>query len=406
LLKHQEGPIEENVRRVRERIYSQSYTHSTFDERGFFKRGHQELPAESREASKSYIERYVSFFEDASLGGTRLLVYEHSAVGRDILIEILERLGAEVIPSGRSDAFVPIDTENIDEEQLAVIEALVEEATAKHGPIYAVVSTDGDSDRPLILDVGPEARSVRFFGGDLVGMIAAEYLGADAVVVPISCNDAIDRGSLAHVTEPKTRIGSPYVIAGMEKARRKGKRVVCGWEANGGFLMGSDIERGGKLLKALLTRDAVLPIVSTLFAAHAEGVSLGELFARLPKRFSRARLLREFPRPMALEILEQFSPGDSRPQAPNVGAARDKLQDFFTPEMGFGKIVELDYTDGVRVIFENGDVAHLRPSGNADEFRVYAAADTPDRAEAIASFATAEPDGILRKMERALLRRE
>ena len=89
-----------------------------------------------------------------------------------------------------------------------------------------------------------------------------------------------------------------------------------------------------------------------------------------------------------------------------MGAARDKLQDFFTPEMGFGKIVALDYTDGVRVIFDNGDVAHLRPSGNADEFRVYAAADTPDRAEAIASFATADPDGILRKMERALLRKE
>jgi hypothetical protein len=33
-----------------------------------------------------------------------------------------------------------------------------------------------------------------FFGGDLVGMVVAEYLKADAVVVPISCNDAVDRG--------------------------------------------------------------------------------------------------------------------------------------------------------------------------------------------------------------------
>ena len=31
----------------------------------------------------------------------------------------------------------------------------------------------------------------------MVGMIAAEYLGADSIVVPISCNDAIDRGRLA-----------------------------------------------------------------------------------------------------------------------------------------------------------------------------------------------------------------
>jgi phosphomannomutase len=403
LLKQHEGPINENVRRVRARIYNQSFTESPFDERGFFKAGHMELPAESREARESYIGRYLSFFLDQSLGGKRLLVYEHSAVGRDILIEILERLGAEVVPGGRSDAFVPIDTENIDEDQLAVIQALVDQATAKHGPIHAVVSTDGDSDRPLILDVGREARKVRFFGGDLVGMIAAEYLGADAVVVPISCNDAIDLGSLAHVTEPKTRIGSPYVIAGMEKARSRGKRVICGWEANGGFLIGSDVERSGKLLKALPTRDAVLPILCTLFAAEAKGLSVGELFARLPRRFSRAALLKEFPRSIAHKILERFSPSDAEPQAANMRAIREKLQEFFTPEMGFGRIASLDYTDGVRVIFENGDVAHLRPSGNADEFRVYAAASTQDRAHAIASLATAEPGGILRKMEKALI---
>ncbi|WP_338036451.1 hypothetical protein [Marivivens niveibacter] len=29
-------------------------------------------------------------------------------------------------------------------------------------------------------------------------------------------------------------------------------------------------------------------------------------------------------------------------------------------------------TDGVRAMFENGDVLHLRPSGNAPEFRIYA----------------------------------
>jgi len=403
LPKEHEEPINQNVQRVRERIYNQSFTESVFDEWGLFKAGHRELPAESDQARESYMERYLSFFTDASLEGKRLLVYEHSAVGREILIEILERLGAEVIPSGRSEAFVPIDTENIDEDQLAMIQAFVDEATAKHGPIHAVLSTDGDSDRPLVLDVGRGSRKLQFFGGDLVGMIAAEYLGADAVVVPISCNDAIDLGSLAHVTEPKTRIGSPYVIAGMESARSRGKRVICGWEANGGFLLGSDVERCGKFLKALLTRDAVLPILCTLFAAQAKGLSLGDLFAQLPRRFSRAALLKEFPRPVARKILEQFSPSHAEPRAANMRTIVEKLQKFFTPEMGFGRIMSLDYTDGVRVIFDNGDVAHLRPSGNADEFRVYATADTQHRAHAIASLAAAEPGGILRTMEKALL---
>ena len=175
------------------------------------------------------------------------------------------------------------------------------------GPLYAVVSTDGDSDRPLVLGVDPLTGQVHFFGGDLVGMVVAEYLQADAVVVPISCNDAIDRGKLAAVVEPKTRIGSPFVIAGMEAALAKGKKRVCGWEPNGGFLTGSPIARNGAILQPLLTRDAGLPILGVLFAAQQDGLSLVDLFARLPKRFSRAALLKQFPRAIALKIVDRFS---------------------------------------------------------------------------------------------------
>ena len=165
----------------------------------------------------------------------RVLVYQHSAVGRDLLVEVLERMHARVMAAGRSETFVPIDTENIGAPLVANIQALADETAAKHGPLDAIVSTDGDSDRPLILGVDPATGKVHFFGGDLAGMVVAEYLKADAVVVPITCNDAIDRGNLASVVEAKTRIGSPFVIAGMEEARRKGKNRVCGWEPNGGF---------------------------------------------------------------------------------------------------------------------------------------------------------------------------
>jgi len=37
---------------------------------------------------------------------------------------------------------------------------------------------------------------------------------------------------------------------------------------------------------------------------------------------------------------------------------------------GFGKPQDIDYTDGVRIIFNNGEISHLRPSGNAPEFRI------------------------------------
>jgi phosphomannomutase len=392
LSKRQEAPINEQVRKVRQSLYGQHPDRSLFNDRGFLKTGHQDLPPAHPEARANWIERFTSFFSGGSLIGKRILVYQHSAVGRDLLVEVLERMGADVIAAGRSDTFVPIDTENIGEPQLAAIQALAGDATAKHGPLHALVSTDGDSDRPLILGVDAESAKVHFFGGDLVGMVVAEYLQADAVVVPITCNDAVDRGILASVVEPKTRIGSPYVIAGMEDARRKGKKRVCGWEPNGGFLTGSDMEKNGSVLKALLTRDAVLPILGVLSAAAESGLSLLDLFARLPKRFSRAALLEHFPKLVGLKVVASLSAGEG---------VRERLASFFTPAMGFGAVVHVDYTDGVRVLFDNADVAHVRPSGNADELRIYAVADTQARADAIVAMGVAEPNGILRSMERA-----
>jgi phosphomannomutase len=425
LLKIHEGPINERVGQVRERLYNQAYGESLFDENGRFKAGHQDLPPVDEAGATAYIDRYVDFFGGVSLAGMRLLVYQHSAVGRDLLPEILRRLGAEAIPAGRSETFIPIDTENMDEAQLAAIQALHDEAAA-HGRLDAIVSTDGDSDRPLIL--GVDAGRVRFFGGDLVGMVTAQYLGADAVAVPISCNDAIDRGVLKGILLPKTQIGSPFVIARMEEAIAQGRRAVCGFEANGGFLTGSAISRDGKTLAALPTRDALLPILAVLCAAKAQGLSLSRLFGQLPKRYSRAALLKQFPRPVSLQIVRRYSPAGPRiseavfsddrlamrdssgqevqatgGEAQALRAIAQALAGFFTPALGFDAIAKLNYVDGVRIYFANGDVAHLRPSGNADELRIYAVADSQERADTIAKLAVAEPDGILRQLERQAL---
>ena len=377
LLKEHEQPINEAVRRVRARIYEQDFAQSIFDERGMFK---------PSGAASFYADRYVDFFGEGPLAGLRLAVYQHSAVGRDMLTGILQRLGAEVIPCGRSEQFVPIDTENIEADQLAAIQQLASAA----GPIDAVVSTDGDSDRPLIL--GVDNGAVHFFGGDLVGMIVAEFLGADAVVVPITCNDAIDRGNLAKVLESKTKIGSPYVIAGMELARAKGRQAICGWEANGGFLTGSDITRQGRILKALPTRDALLPILAVLTASKEKGKPLMELFAELPQRFSRAALLKNYPREQSKKIIEHFSTTNDR----------SELEKIFSPAQGFSAIIKVDLTDGVRLYFANQDVVHFRPSGNADEFRIYAVANSQERADEIAAFGIKEPDGLLRKLTTAI----
>jgi phosphomannomutase len=432
LRKEDEDPINQCVEVMRRRLYEQPFAASLFDARGQFKTGHQELPPEIGSGRTEYVRRYLDFFAGRNLAGMRVVVYQHSAVGRDLVVEILQQLGAEVVAAGRSETFVPVDTENMDEAQVNGIQTLVDEIWARQGPLDAVVSTDGDSDRPLVLgferlrgcDMASPGR-LRFFNGDLVGMTVAEFLGADAVVVPISCIDSLELGALKNILEPRTRIGSPFVIAGMKRACARGRQAVCGWEANGGFLTASNFSRGDRLLDALPTRDAVLPILGTLFGAHEKGVPLSTLFDALPKRYGRASLLRDIPRTIGVRVVEHFSPDNPRvvevifeenhvrlldersqdlPAAKNEVRAlldiREAVGAFFTPSLGFGRLVRLNRLDGLRLWFGNGDIAHVRPSGNADELRIYAVADTQARADAIVKMGIAEPDGILRRLIR------
>jgi phosphomannomutase len=177
----------------------------------------------------------------------------------------------------------------------------------------------------------------------------------------------------------------------MERAAEKGRRAICGWEANGGFLLGSDLRRENRVLRALPTRDAMLPILTVLGAANERGVSVLSLFAALPKRFSRAALIRPFPREKGRAIVAAICEDAS---------IEARLREIFNAESGFGEISRIDCTDGARILFANRDVAHFRPSGNADEFRIYAVADTQARAEDIVRAGIAEPNGLIRRLAR------
>ncbi len=409
VLKSDEAGILREIERVRQEEYAESAATSLFDAHGMLK-ATPSLPGVHPAASLRYAERYARAFSPKTLAGLRVALYEHSAVGRTLVRSILVSLGAEVVPVGRSDEFVPVDTENVDDAQLVLLERLVGEAEAV-GPIDAIVSTDGDSDRPLVAAVLAErdptsGRRIRFLPGDLLGLVVAEELAADVVAVPVSANDAIDAAMRARGVElHKTRIGSPYVVAALAAAQRAGdERRIVGWEANGGFLVGSDIGELG----ALPTRDAVLPIVVNLAAARAQRMSLARLWSRLPPRFGRSGLIDAVPVEVSRAILQRlvveegvaqlrFDGGDV---APPWRAVKTTLESLFTRELGFGDVVALDLVDGVRIRFAGGDVAHLRPSGNAPQLRIYANADTQARADEIVKLALAEPDGILRRLER------
>ena len=240
----------------------------------------QPLPGIDAEACLTYAQRYVSFFGKGALGGMRVAVYEHSSVARDLIRGVLEALGAEVLSLGRADTFVPIDTEAVRPEDVAQARLWADEYD-----FDAILSTDGDADRPLI---GDEAGN--WLRGDVVGIICAQFLGADVVVTPVSSNTAVEKcGAFRQVL--RTRIGSPYVIGGMESATNLDSRqhgddraLVVGYEANGGFLLGSDVVRNGACLTALPTRDALLPMLALLSMARTRGCKLSELSLGLPNR--------------------------------------------------------------------------------------------------------------------------
>ena len=415
VLKADEPGIAAAVARVRAAEYANSASSSAFDPDGMLKRT-PSMPPLDRATEDDYVRRFVSSFRAGGLEGVRVLVYQHSAVGRDVLPRILRELGADVCTGGRSETFVPIDTENITDEQLDLLEQLAAVAEADGAPLHAIVSTDGDSDRPLVTAVVPlseadgHGRRVRFLPGDLLGIVTAEYLAADAAATPISANDAVERRMAARgAFLQKTRIGSPYVVAALDELRATGKyKRIVGWEANGGFLVGSDIARASGVLAALPTRDSVLPILANLFAATEQGIPLTTLWSRLPARFGKAGLIDEVPISASRAILAQLIPTDGSVEADLTGtldpawhARKATLARFFTPALGFGAIVRINVLDGVRVSFDNGDVAHIRPSGNAPQLRIYSNSDTQERADQIVALALREPDGILRRMERA-----
>ena len=290
----------------------------------------------------------------------RVGVYQHSAVGRDMLVKILSGLGAEVTPLGRSEKFIPVDTEAIRPEDLQLARDW-----AASGKFDALVSADGDSDRPLVSDERGE-----WLRGDIAGILCAKFLGADSVSTPVSCNTAVEKcGWFANIR--RTRIGSPYVIAAMTDAARSGAKTVVGYEANGGFLLNSNVTSGGRFLRALPTRDAGIVMISILLLAKRRKKKISELVAELPARFTASDRLKNFPVERSRTILARFSTGAE-------ATDRAAIENVFGGLCG--RVNRLDRTDGLRVTFENEEVIHLRPSGNAPEFRCYTEAATNARA--------------------------
>lgn len=307
------------------------------------------------EPSQGYMNRFLGFFEKDSLSGLRVGVYQHSSVARDIIVDILRGLGADAIALGRAESFIPVDTEALRQEDVALLKQW-----AAAEPFDAIVSTDGDGDRPLVAD----AAGI-FVRGDLVGAITAHFLGADCVVTPVSSNSGLERcGYFARVV--RTRVGSPYVIEGIATALAEGGKCVVGFEANGGVLLGSPVEKGERTLPALQTRDSVLPILCVLSAIAKTGRPLTEIAADF--RFLSG----------ASGRLEGVPTENSASFLGKLAADATYADRIFSV---LGGIANIDNHDGVRITARNGEVVHFRASGNAPELRCYVETKAESRAD-------------------------
>jgi phosphomannomutase len=343
---------------------------SLFSTDGSFTRPGAQAHPVVPEPRDNYVRRYLSFFTHDALHGVRVGVYQHSAVGRDLLVEILSGLGAQVTPLARSEAFIPVDTEAIRPE-----DARLAAEWARTGHFDALVSTDGDSDRPLVSDEKGD-----WLRGDIAGILCARFWGAESVCTPISCNTAVEKCHWFKEIR-RTRIGSPFVITAMNEATAAGAHRVVGYEANGGFLLASDLLTGGKKLRALPTRDAVIVILGILLLAKQQRKTISQLTASLPPRFTASDRLKDFPTDKSRAILERFTSGSETADK----AALEKVLGGIC-----GAVASLNRTDGLRISFANGEIIHLRPSGNAPEFRCYGEAGTDERAREIIARALAQ----------------
>jgi len=297
---------------------------------------------ENADAREAYIARYVEGIPTDALRGARVGVWMHSSAAGEVLPAILGALGADVVPLGSSSAFVPVDTEAVDTETRAQLAAWV-----KAEKLDALVSTDGDADRPLLVDDQGQV-----VPGDILGPITAGWCGATGVVTTVSANTLVDLMETFEVS--RTKIGSPYVIAEME-ARGSG---VVGYEPNGGFLLGWDLADGEKRLSTLMTRDAMLPLLAVIAASRDVG-SISGMLAAYPERRTATDRLKDIPRDKSLALVDRLLRGDL-----------SVLPD------GLGALVNTDTTDGARLSFDSGRVVHIRPSGNAPELRCYVEAES------------------------------
>lgn len=301
-----------------------------------------------------WLARYRPLLPDGCLSGMRIGIHQHSSVAAETLGQLLGGFGAVVVPFGHSSRFMPVDTEAVGDNLVDLYRS-----KARTHQFDAIVSTDADGDRPLVTDENGTP-----IAGDLLGMMAALWVGADAIATPVTSNSAID--SRAGIKVVRTRVGSPHVVEAMDAAISSGSKCVAGFEANGGFLLGSQAWVNGAVLPALPTRDSLLPILAVFHTMRETRLAASMLSQWAGFRAKAADRLSDYSQERSGELMRRL--------LNEPGFASRFL-------VGLPVVSDRNSVDGLRLAFKDGSVLHFRPSGNAPEMRCYCEAHTQPAAQ-------------------------
>ena len=143
--------------------------------------------------------------------------------------------------------------------------------------------------------------------------------------------------------------------------------MVVGFEANGGVLLGSTVEKSGHTLSALPTRDALLPILACLCTIQEMQKPLSEIAKSYGFRVALSDRLTEVSQEKSAAFLSVITQEDARTQLFPVSDS----------------VIRLETIDGVKLFFHSGNAIHYRASGNAPELRCYVEASEESQAETL-----------------------
>ncbi len=169
----------------------------------------------------------------------------------------------------------------------------------------AILSTDGDGDRPLVADETRQMAARRCGRHPR----ARYYFAADTVVAPVSCNTAVERCGWFRVVLPHAHrfplCHRRHAAGGRATARPawSATRPMAGSSPRPRY--GSD----GRQLAPLPTRDPVIVQLAILGLARREAKTISQLLAALPQRFTASDRLQNFPSEISQARLQRLIAG-------------------------------------------------------------------------------------------------